>query len=101
MRARRASSNLQTGGKTFTSFRTPHGDNHDIWISPKDGNIMIQSNDGGANVSDRRRPDVVVAEQSGDRRDLRRHRGQRVPVQHLRGAAGHGYTLIMTSQAAR
>ncbi|HEX3145227.1 MAG TPA: hypothetical protein VHQ64_14740, partial [Pyrinomonadaceae bacterium] len=32
-------------------FRTPHGDNHDIWISPKDGNIMIQSNDGGANVS--------------------------------------------------
>jgi len=39
------------GGKTFTVFRTPHGDNHDIWINPKDGNIMIQSNDGGANVS--------------------------------------------------
>ncbi len=39
------------GGKTFTTFRTPHGDNHDIWINPKDGNIMIQSNDGGANVS--------------------------------------------------
>src|SRR5215813_5228496 len=39
------------GGKTFTVFRTPHGVNHDIWISPKDGNTMIQSNDGGANVS--------------------------------------------------
>jgi len=39
------------GGKTFSTFRTPHGDNHDIWISPKDGNVMIQSNDGGANVS--------------------------------------------------
>jgi photosystem II stability/assembly factor-like uncharacterized protein len=39
------------GGKTFTIFRTPHGDNHDIWINPKDGQIMIQSNDGGANVS--------------------------------------------------
>jgi photosystem II stability/assembly factor-like uncharacterized protein len=39
------------GGKTFSIFRTPHGDNHDIWISPKDGNIIIQSNDGGANVS--------------------------------------------------
>jgi len=38
-------------GKTFTQMRTPHGDNHDIWISPKDGNVMIQSNDGGANVS--------------------------------------------------
>ena len=32
-------------------MRTPHGDNHDIWISPKDGNTLIQSNDGGANVS--------------------------------------------------
>ncbi|MBI1873085.1 MAG: hypothetical protein HYS05_04240 [Acidobacteria bacterium] len=39
------------GGKTFVSMRTPHGDNHDIWINPKDGNTMIQSNDGGANVS--------------------------------------------------
>ena len=39
------------GGKTFATMRTPHGDNHDIWISPKDGNTMIQSNDGGANVS--------------------------------------------------
>ena len=39
------------GGKTFVTFRTPHGDNHDIWISPKDGNIIIQANDGGANIS--------------------------------------------------
>ena len=39
------------GGRTFTSLRTPHGDNHDIWINPNNGNTMIQSNDGGANVS--------------------------------------------------
>jgi len=39
------------GGRTMTSLRTPHGDNHDIWVNPKDGNVMIQSNDGGANVS--------------------------------------------------
>jgi photosystem II stability/assembly factor-like uncharacterized protein len=39
------------GGKTFSVFRTPHGDNHDIWINPKDSQIMIQANDGGANVS--------------------------------------------------
>jgi photosystem II stability/assembly factor-like uncharacterized protein len=38
-------------GKTFTPFRTPHGDNHDIWINPKDSQIMIQANDGGANIS--------------------------------------------------
>ena len=39
------------GGKTLRSFPTPHGDNHEMWISPRDGNLMIQSNDGGANVS--------------------------------------------------
>lgn len=39
------------GGKTLTTMRTPHGDNHDIWINPNNGNTMIQSNDGGANVS--------------------------------------------------
>jgi len=39
------------GGKTFSTFRTPHGDNHDIWINPKDSQVMIQSNDGGANIS--------------------------------------------------
>jgi photosystem II stability/assembly factor-like uncharacterized protein len=38
-------------GRTFTTFRTPHGDNHDIWINPKDSKTMIQANDGGANVS--------------------------------------------------
>jgi photosystem II stability/assembly factor-like uncharacterized protein len=39
------------GGKTLRTFPVPHGDNHDIWISPRDGNVMIQANDGGANVS--------------------------------------------------
>jgi photosystem II stability/assembly factor-like uncharacterized protein len=39
------------GGVTWTRVPTPHGDNHDIWVSPNDGNLMIQANDGGANVS--------------------------------------------------
>ncbi|MEP6833036.1 MAG: hypothetical protein ABJB74_06560 [Gemmatimonas sp.] len=38
-------------GKTLAPFRTPHTDNHDIWINPNDGNTMVQANDGGANVS--------------------------------------------------
>ncbi|MDB4917873.1 MAG: hypothetical protein JWM95_5517 [Gemmatimonadetes bacterium] len=38
-------------GKTMTIMRTPHTDNHDLWINPADSKIMIQSNDGGANVS--------------------------------------------------
>ncbi len=39
------------GGKTFSNSRTPHGDNHDLWIAPEDPLRMIESNDGGANVS--------------------------------------------------
>jgi photosystem II stability/assembly factor-like uncharacterized protein len=39
------------GGKTWSSIATPHGDNHDLWIAPNDSSRMIESNDGGANVS--------------------------------------------------
>ena len=39
------------GGETFTGISVPHGDNHDLWISPSDPDRMIESNDGGANVS--------------------------------------------------
>ncbi|MEO7712461.1 MAG: hypothetical protein ABIV10_06035 [Gemmatimonadaceae bacterium] len=39
------------GGRTFRTMRTPHGDNHDIWINPRDGRLFIQANDGGANVT--------------------------------------------------
>ena len=38
-------------GVTFKPVPTPHGDNHHLWIHPEDNNIMINSNDGGANVS--------------------------------------------------
>ena len=38
-------------GKTFTPIQVPHGDNHDLWIAPTDSNRMVESNDGGANVS--------------------------------------------------
>ncbi len=39
------------GGKTFKVIRTPHGDNHDLWIAANDPQRMVESNDGGANVS--------------------------------------------------
>jgi photosystem II stability/assembly factor-like uncharacterized protein len=39
------------GGKTFSEIDVPHGDNHDLWIAPDAPQRMIQSNDGGANVS--------------------------------------------------
>ncbi|MBK9569714.1 MAG: glycosyl hydrolase [Chitinophagaceae bacterium] len=39
------------GGKTFRGSNTPHGDHHDLWIDPEDGNRMIVGDDGGAQIS--------------------------------------------------
>ncbi|MEM9405953.1 MAG: hypothetical protein AAGA81_07950 [Acidobacteriota bacterium] len=39
------------GGSSFERFPTPHGDNHAQWIHPADPDLMVQGNDGGANVS--------------------------------------------------
>lgn len=39
------------GGKTWRFMSVPHGDNHDIWLNPNNPDILIQANDGGANVS--------------------------------------------------
>jgi photosystem II stability/assembly factor-like uncharacterized protein len=39
------------GGKTFKNVPAPHGDTHDLWIAPNDPQRMIESNDGGGNVS--------------------------------------------------
>lgn len=39
------------GGKTFQAYEAPHGDHHDLWISPEDNQRMIIGDDGGAQVS--------------------------------------------------
>ncbi len=39
------------GGKTYESISTPHGDHHDLWISPEDPQRMVIGDDGGAQVS--------------------------------------------------
>jgi photosystem II stability/assembly factor-like uncharacterized protein len=39
------------GGKEFEEFHTPHGDNHALWIDPKNPDRMIGCDDGGAWVS--------------------------------------------------
>ncbi len=39
------------GGRTFTQLNPQHGDNHVVWINPDDPKIFIESNDGGANVT--------------------------------------------------
>jgi photosystem II stability/assembly factor-like uncharacterized protein len=39
------------GGRNFNKIKVPHGDNHGLWIDPKNTRRMIASNDGGATVS--------------------------------------------------
>ena len=39
------------GGRTFNKIKVPHGDNHGLWIDPKNTRRMIASNDGGVTVS--------------------------------------------------
>ncbi|HKO05131.1 MAG TPA: hypothetical protein VJW51_10295 [Candidatus Acidoferrales bacterium] len=39
------------GGKSFNFVRSPHGDNHGLWIDPTNPAWMINANDGGATIS--------------------------------------------------
>ena len=39
------------GGKSFVRVTTPHGDNHELWIDPRNPKRMVQGNDGGACVT--------------------------------------------------
>ncbi|HEV2261472.1 MAG TPA: hypothetical protein VGR69_04175 [Candidatus Rubrimentiphilum sp.] len=39
------------GGVTWSRLRPPHGDNHIVWIDPRNPNILLEGNDGGATVS--------------------------------------------------
>ncbi len=39
------------GGRTWATVPATHGDNHHLWINPKDSRYMINANDGGVSVS--------------------------------------------------
>lgn len=39
------------GGSHFEQVPTPHGDNHDLWVDPRDPSHLVQGNDGGACIS--------------------------------------------------
>jgi photosystem II stability/assembly factor-like uncharacterized protein len=39
------------GGRNFNKVKVPHGDNHGLWIDPKNTKRMIASDDGGVTVS--------------------------------------------------
>src|ERR1019366_3962378 len=39
------------GGRNFNKIKVPHGDNHGLWIDPKNTMRMIASDDGGVTVT--------------------------------------------------
>ncbi len=39
------------GGRSFTEVTIPHGDQHDLWIDPRNPQRLIEGNDGGACIS--------------------------------------------------
>ncbi|MBY0491637.1 MAG: glycosyl hydrolase [Gemmatimonadaceae bacterium] len=39
------------GGRTFQTVPAMHGDNHQLWINPRDSRYVANANDGGASVS--------------------------------------------------
>jgi photosystem II stability/assembly factor-like uncharacterized protein len=39
------------GGRTFSTLNPQHGDNHVMWINPDNPQIFIETNDGGANIT--------------------------------------------------
>ncbi|HTX55727.1 MAG TPA: hypothetical protein VMD47_01350 [Candidatus Acidoferrales bacterium] len=41
----------EDGGKTWKPILPPHGDNHIIWINPRNPKVLLVGDDGGASVS--------------------------------------------------
>jgi photosystem II stability/assembly factor-like uncharacterized protein len=39
------------GGRSFNKIKVPHGDNHGMWIDPRNAKRMIVCNDGGVTIS--------------------------------------------------
>ena len=39
------------GGRTFATVTATHGDNHQLWINPRDARLLANANDGGVSVS--------------------------------------------------
>ncbi len=78
----------EDGGKTWTAIETPHGDNQALWFNPDNPGIMVQGNDGGANVTLNGGKSWSSIMNQADRRVLHGRHRSAVPVSHLRPAAG-------------
>ena len=87
------------GGKTFAEVAIPHGDNHDLWIDPRDPQRMIEGNDGGgdASRSTAARPGRTIYNQP-TARVLPRHHRQPVPYR-VYGAQQDNTTITVPSRS--
>ncbi len=76
------------GGKTFSRVRTPHGDNHDLWIHPDEHGHPDQRQRRRRQRLLQRRCDLVDPGQPADGTVLPRQHRQPVPLPGLRRPAG-------------
>ena len=74
------------GGKTFTVIPMQHGDNHALWIDPKNARRMIEGRRRRRDGLARRGRVVVDADEPADRRALRSGHRQPDAVPRLRRA---------------
>ena len=77
-----------TAGARSRRCRAPHGDNHQLWINPKDSRYMSTRTTAARTVSLDGGEELEHAGQPADGAVLPRHRRRRVPVSPLQRPAG-------------
>ena len=88
------------GGRTLLRVKGPHhGDHHDVWIDPKDPRRMIDSNDGGVDVSTNggqswHAPPLPIAQFYHVAADARTPYHVSGPMQDLGTASGPSNSLV-------
>ena len=78
------------GGKTFTSIDMPHGDNHIVWINPRQPDDPARRQRRRRHRIGRRRRQLEQRAQSAHRAVLSRRARRSVSVPRLRCVAGRG-----------
>ena len=81
------------GGRTFTTVPTPHGDDHVVWINPDNPKIFIETNDGGANITQDNGKSWSTQMNQPTAEFYMVDADEQFPYRHLRPAAGQQHGL--------
>jgi hypothetical protein len=76
------------GGKTFTEIPTPHGDNHDLWIDPRNNQRLIEATTAAPAFPSTAAPVLQHHLQPVNGPVLPHLRRRPIPLPRLRHAAG-------------